>query len=791
MQVRSDSINESERSIEAVLVTENAVEVIDWQRREVIHEMLLLSGMRAVQQVPLLDNHSRWSNDDVLGSVRNIRAEGANLVVRMYFADMSGFPDDPNAQRVERNWARVRQRHQREVSAGYRVLNSVTIPAGQSQVINGRTYRAGDRTLRVVTDWRLTEGSLTPIPADPATGTRNEETEMNPLLRYLISIGLRSDATLNDAWEYVSRLTDPGQRSEARRLIEADSGITPPESVRTAMQAWSTAPSQTTGSPGPQQGATNPPASGASQRAAGEQPQTSAAGTGTAGGNGPNPEQTRSASSAGPAAGTVGTAVLPSADVAEVVRQQLAAERARSAQVTQMFTEAGIDNQPLLQRAIAEGWDQGRAAMEILPLVRQRSSQPLDNSGHVAIHTRQAPSLEALGLAMMLRNGVVGLDDECFGRSQARAMGVPPVMLLDVNNDQRQRAMEQAHQFASEYTSLVDFCRMGLQLSGERVPHNRDEMVRAAISSIAVGSLFTADVNARLLKSYTDAEDTTVWCRSEDRADFKINEGITMGKFGPLTVHSAGKTADHLDTDTESYQYRLYRFSGQFAVDEMDIINDMFGALEQNSPEDIGLSAAQIRPNWVYSTLLANATFNGTALFHADRNNVFSGAGDAMSIGALEAALVAFGKIRIKTRPLNLMLKYLLVPHDLYFATETILTSAERRNTTASTDYGVKNVVSTKGITVVADDRLGVNGCTHPVTGTAYTGTATNWFAAATPGQNGAKTIVCGYRRGTNRSPQIRRFVMDQGRWGIGWDINLDMGVGVEDYRAMQKHAGA
>lgn len=62
-------------------------------------------------------------------------------------------------------------------------------------------------------------------------------------------------------------------------------------------------------------------------------------------------------------------------------------------------------------------------------------------------------------------------------------------------------------------------------------------------------------------------------------------------------------------------------------------------------------------------------------------------------------------------------------------------------------------------------------------------------MARTGPGEEGAKTMVCRYLSGTGRAPQIRSYVLGgpgaPGRWGIGWDVKLDIGAAVADYRAM------
>ena len=37
----------------------------------------------------------------------------------------------------------------------------------------------------------------------------------------------------------------------------------------------------------------------------------------------------------------------------------------------------------------------------------------------------------------------------------------------------------------------------------------------------------------------------------------------------------------------------------------------------------------------------------------------------------------------------------------------------------------------------------------------------------------------------------MRSFVLDKGRWGIGWDVKMDVGAKALDFRALYKSDGA
>jgi hypothetical protein len=155
------SINEEQRSFEAVVSTETRAMIFDYRNYEVIEEILVARGGQFPARVPLLPNHNRYSVTDVIGSALDFRVENNQWVGRGVLAS----PADPNDP-VERIWKRVAEGHLRAVSIGYRVLEYTNIPPGKRAVVGEREFAAGDRTLRVTTAWRVHELSLTPIGAD-------------------------------------------------------------------------------------------------------------------------------------------------------------------------------------------------------------------------------------------------------------------------------------------------------------------------------------------------------------------------------------------------------------------------------------------------------------------------------------------------------------------------------------------------------------------------------------------------------------------------------------------------
>lgn len=201
------------RSLEVTCASENRVRVFDYERWEVIEEILLMSGctMPESRQIPLLDTHERNSTASVIGSCRNLQATPTQLVGRAYFAA------DPGAESA---WAKTRDGHITDFSVGYSVDAAIWVQEGETAVIDGRSFEG---PVRLVTAWSVKELSVCPIGADETAKARAEannqareqrnpapqskETVMDKRLRaFLESRGLPKDANDDAAWAHLRSL---------------------------------------------------------------------------------------------------------------------------------------------------------------------------------------------------------------------------------------------------------------------------------------------------------------------------------------------------------------------------------------------------------------------------------------------------------------------------------------------------------------------------------------------------------------------------------------------------------
>lgn len=465
-------------------------------------------------------------------------------------------------------------------------------------------------------------------------------------------------------------------------------------------------------------------------------------------------------------------------------RRQVAAEEARIANVRRLCASAqdvevtviGGRRVNLQAHAIREGWTPERTELALL-----RASRPVGPAIHSRSRDREC-TVQALEGAMILRAGG-RLDSPAYQSPRAIQAGIPTWLRAGINDPTRNRIMEASHRYSD--MSAVDLCREALRIEGRDAPHGRQEMIRAAFSGSALTNVFTTNVNAVLLSTYLEAPDTTVgWVREQDVADFKTQERPRMSKTSGLQKLPRGGEADHMTRADVGESYRIARYAKQFVIDEQDVIDDALGALA-DTPQEMGMAAARLRPDLVYAILLANPTLTATAraLFNATDANLDTSS--ALAAATLRAAVASIALFQENGVNLNLKPTHLLVPPSLRHLSYELTNSSQIliAGTAGSvTERGSNNALLADGLTPVSDSRL-ENGVIDPSSGTTYAGSASTWFMACSL----AHTIEVGYLRGTGRAPRVRSFVLERGQYGIGWDVSMDIGAKALDWRGLYK----
>ncbi|TWU15968.1 hypothetical protein [Allorhodopirellula heiligendammensis] len=157
-----DTVDRENRTINAVIATENPVVFYDYGSRRVMREVLVAAGGRLSPWVPLLNSHQSWDLQSSLGSVLESKMIKAEITARLQFSSTAD---------VDPIWQRVRDGHLRMISIGGRRLTFTDIEPGQSAEIAGRRWVAGKQPLRVTTQWIQREASVVIFGADGGAST--------------------------------------------------------------------------------------------------------------------------------------------------------------------------------------------------------------------------------------------------------------------------------------------------------------------------------------------------------------------------------------------------------------------------------------------------------------------------------------------------------------------------------------------------------------------------------------------------------------------------------------------
>ena len=800
--VQPSTADADSHSVEAVLVTERAVPMYDHYEGRMFDEVLLASGGRWRSHVPMLDSHFRFSSRETLGSVQDRRRNGFEWLGRLEF--VRGDAD------VDKVWLRVQQGHLRGVSAGYQyeAKDVVRIPPGQTQTVEGRSFTAQDRELRVVTAWTGHEVSVTPVQADEDSHTRSTDgnrenrpvayqvqtdvvpgaenrpannavqtegrtnnqpregsrensgaIQVNPqLLAYLRSLGLSDNAT----------------QAEAQALLESLSG-----SQRAYADSLNTQHSVA---------ATNhsPPAAGATATPA------------------PQPEP--------PTRQQFATTVLQYPATVDSHQQGQTEERDRV--LTIQALGRNVDQQ-LVARAISEGWTIAQAREQFAPVFLERSapaqtgqnqeqvrspSQPTtlqtgtpDNPGQAPGQaSRQGPNLRTLQAALVNRTSPQMLQEvdrgrflqaadvrQALSRCQAdwlggwnRAMlagGEVPANLQDAA-----RAVDDAWQYRDWH--VMDFMRECCRIEGIPVPANRNDLFQRAIGTASAQALFTTNFQVQMLSGFMEVEDTTRgWVYEDDVANWQAKEYVQKGQVSRLTRKPRTAAPDMTTFEVTKEELRVYTYASRWDMTREDAFDDRLGGLD-STPTEMGEAAGEIRPDLVYSLLASNPNLsNGNAAFQtagADIDNLTTGmAIDEASLNTIETKMATQTN---NGRNIQSIPEYLIVARSKAFATMRLLGSQETRNTTASTREGTMNPVRGR-YTPVFEPRLDT-GFVNPLTDAPVAATPNTFYMSEPARKQKGMAVV--YLRADGRNPVTDTYMLTEGRIGMGWSINMVIGAG-------------
>ncbi|MEN6385897.1 MAG: Mu-like prophage major head subunit gpT family protein [Phycisphaerales bacterium] len=430
---------------------------------------------------------------------------------------------------------------------------------------------------------------------------------------------------------------------------------------------------------------------------------------------------------------------------AEITKEQIRAEASTEANRIEAIHKLCENRSDGIEaKAINEGWDETRTELEIL-----RASRPVLSGVRNITHISNAVTLEAALLNYM---GFSGLGEKTLG-ANAMESGVR----LRVN-------------------SLLDLCRAALQTDMLEIPRGRDELVRAAMSTISLPNALGNVANKLLLDAYEETAATwRAFCRIQNVADFKNNYAIQPSYFGNnLEMVAAGGELKHGDLGESLKSFKADTFGKILGIDRRDIINDDLSVFD-GIATGLGRAAMRSLSDLVFTVLLGNAG----NFFSEANGNYLSGADTILCIEALSSAITAMRTQRdSKGNDLDLKPATLLVPPELESVGRAIL---ESEYIQAAQDLPTGNSLR-RAVSLEVEPRLSNTGKF------GNSATKTQWYLFAAP--SASPMIVC-FLNG-KQTPTVEYFGLDQdvNRLAMSWRVYFDFGAALCDSRAAVKSKG-
>lgn len=169
VDIRRATADHTAKTVEVVVATDNPVERYDEERGEVIQEVLSMDGVMyrgGKNRLPIVDSHDRSTVRNVLGSVRNLRVDGGQLVGDATFAK------DANSQEA---YDKLMDGHLDDFSITASPRAITTVDRGSEAIIRDQTISG---PADIITEWMPTDASLVPVGADETSTVRRSYTEL-------------------------------------------------------------------------------------------------------------------------------------------------------------------------------------------------------------------------------------------------------------------------------------------------------------------------------------------------------------------------------------------------------------------------------------------------------------------------------------------------------------------------------------------------------------------------------------------------------------------------------------
>ena len=432
----------------------------------------------------------------------------------------------------------------------------------------------------------------------------------------------------------------------------------------------------------------------------------------------------------------------------DALQRAVAEERERVTQITNLCRE--FDQDPTDYISNGATMDQVRAA--ILDGMRTSGAPASVQVTRDEQETFRQRATDAL----MMRSGIQ-VENPADGAQELRGMSLRDLAIECLSRDGRSANSLLRMPSDELYAEL---CREFYNPSSA-FPAIMDQTIRKSLVEIynKVPTTFQAFTTKGSLQDFKETAD---------------NEYVIGGVGDFLKVPENGEIkADAPRTELLPTR-KLDTYGKQFSMTRQAFINDDIGFLTK-VPGLYATAAKKTIDKQVYKILFNNPTiFDGKTLFHADHKNLISGNGAAPSQQTIQAAILQMQKQKDQFGDaIYITPRTIVVGVGYEFDLAVILHSAQ---VTGSSNNDI-NPLFNYPLQIVQSPVLnafaGANKCP--------------WFMIADP--TSARGIQVDYLNG-QETPTVRR-METPGTLGFVWDIYLDWGISVRDFRGIIKNPGA
>lgn len=434
------------------------------------------------------------------------------------------------------------------------------------------------------------------------------------------------------------------------------------------------------------------------------------------------------------------------------------------------------------QRAIAA---ERQRTSDIMSLCRQTGMDPTE-------YIRDGASLDDVRAAavdfLIKHNGPVGTRMSEAGREQDnfRAAATDALLIRSgIDVERPADGSEQMRGLSLRDLAIECMSREGLGSTASLLRMSKDDLWNMAQRQFfnptsAFPAILDNTIRKAIVQRYQSVPTTfQVWTTKGSVTDFKPtkdHEYLAGGAGEFLRVGENGELKHDTPKTELLPQRKVETYGRQFSMTREAFINDDVGFITQ-VPGMYAAAAKRTINKQVYSILFNNpAVFDGVPLFDDAHHNLIA-TGAEPSIETMQAAML---KLLTQTDPFgdSIMVqpRYVIVPVGYGFLMSQILETSQIDvdgigSHTANALYQYRNrlqVIEEGTLNALAGEN------------------AVPWFVVGDPAY--ARSIQVDYLNG-QETPTIRRMEV-AGQLGYVWDIWLDWGITVVDYRGIAKNPG-